>query len=71
MCLSPGQTIATFSATLHAIFDETYDGRHLGQRLNLKVRFDWLNTEICVTALREMLQMVDTRRNLLLTMMQK
>ena len=27
------------------------------------MRFDWLNTEICVTILHEMLQMVDTRRN--------
>jgi len=33
----------------------------LGQRLNLNVRFDWLNTEICVTLLHEMLQVVDTR----------
>ena len=32
---------------------------------------DWLNTEICVTPLHEMLQMVDTRRNLLRAMLQK
>ena len=43
----------------------------LGQRLNLNVIFDWLNTEICVTLLHEMLQMVDTRRNLLRAMLQK
>jgi len=43
----------------------------LGQRLNLNVRFDWLDTEICVTLLHEMLQMVNTRRNLLRAMLQK
>ena len=48
-----------------------YHGRKLGQRLNLNVRFDWLNTEICITLLHEMLQMVDTRRNLLRAMLQK
>jgi len=41
------------------------------QRLNLNVRFDWLNTEICLTLLHEMLQVVDTRRNLLHAMLQK
>ena len=46
---------------------------HLGwdATLNLNVRFDCLNTEICVTLLHEMLQMVDTRRNLLRAMLQK
>ena len=39
--------------------------------VKLNVRFDWLNTKICVTLLHEMLQMVDTRRNLLRTMLQK
>ena len=48
---------------------ETYDGRLLDQRLNLK--FDWLNTEVCVTSLHEMLQMMDTKRNLLHAMLQK
>ena len=43
-----GYSVAKCRATLHAIFDETYDGRHLGQRLNLNVRFDWLSAEICV-----------------------
>ena len=45
---------------------EKYDGQLLDQWLNL--RFDWLNIEVCVTGLHEMLQMVDTRRNLLRTM---
>ena len=48
---------------------EKYDGKLLDQWLNLI--FDWLNIEVCVTGLHEMLQMVDTRRNLLRAMLQK
>jgi len=44
---------------------------YIRSAVNLNVRFDWLNTEICVTLLHEMLQMVNTRRNLLRAKLQK
>ena len=39
--------------TKPSFYVKTYHGRKLSQRLNLNVRFDWLNTEICVTLLHE------------------
>ena len=58
-----GYTVARFRPTLRAILDEiceTYDGRLLDQWLSL--RFDWLNTEVCITDLHEMLLMVEFNR---------
>ena len=39
--------------TKPSFYVKTYHGRKLSQRLNLNVRFDWLNTEICVTLLQK------------------
>ena len=50
---------------------EIHEGWDLGQRLNLNVRFDWLNTEIYITLLRKLFQMVDMGRNLLHAMLHK
>ena len=56
------QAIAFFLACrkLDLNLREMYNGKHLGQWLNLNVRFDWPNIEICITLLHKMLEMVDT-----------